>query len=565
MRLKVLVGEHAKALRWQEALTLWAAGSNEVTYNSLIAACQRGSLWQCALAVLKDLESTLQSSVISYSSCLSALERSQWSKALNLWEAMEEKKIEADVIAYNVAINACGEDWQAAIALLVHLNASRLKGSVISYNTTISATEKAGQWQVAMLLMEELTCQMVPDIITYNAVISACAKDGQWQQAMCLYQALLGSRLQPTVITCSSVVSACEKGGQWHRALRLLEDLPRSKVQANIITFNSAISACEKCGQWGEALRLMDGLKERGLSGDVVTFNSTISACEKGAEWRQSLHQMRNLSLRHLKANVISYNSSWSAQEECGQWLQALRSLEQLHQEGVSTGNLTCNSVISACEKANHWPHSLWLLGDLHHLHDLILLTCGLAAFHVEALWRPTLQLLRDWPQPAELFAGPTAAPVESLAVTACVKQRKWRESVLLREHFSDQRLPASALTVNLAIDACEKLSYWSQALGLLKNLEDQEQSNAISYGSCLSACDVGSRHRAHEPRLCRELQTAGLAALATEKRGGAEDIATFRAAFGLAAQDPALPLPRREGATVTEEDCSDEMVTIEA
>ena len=35
----------------------------EVTYNSLIAACQRGSLWQCALAVLKDLESTLQSSV----------------------------------------------------------------------------------------------------------------------------------------------------------------------------------------------------------------------------------------------------------------------------------------------------------------------------------------------------------------------------------------------------------------------------------------------------------------------------------------------------------------------
>ncbi|CAK9001929.1 unnamed protein product [Durusdinium trenchii] len=161
--------------------------------------------------------------------------------------------------------------------------------------------------------------------------------------------------------------------------------------------------------------------------------------------------------------------------------------------------------------------------GDLHHLHDLILLTCGLAAFHVEALWRPTLQLLRDWPQPAELFAGPTAAPVESLAVTACVKQRKWRESVLLREHFSDQRLPASALTVNLAIDACEKLSYWSQALGLLKNLEDQEQSNAISYGSCLSACDVGSRHRAHEPRLCRELQTAGLAALATEKRGGAE------------------------------------------
>lgn len=33
----------------------------------------------------------------------------------------------------------------------------------------------------------------------------------------------------------------------------------------------------------------------------------------------------------------------------------------------------------------------------------------------------------------------------------ARLRQRKWRESVLLREHFSDQRLPASALTVNLA------------------------------------------------------------------------------------------------------------------
>lgn len=44
-------------------------------------------------------------------------------------------------------------------------------GTLISYNSAISATEKAGEWQMAIHLMEELiTRQLLPDIITYNTV-----------------------------------------------------------------------------------------------------------------------------------------------------------------------------------------------------------------------------------------------------------------------------------------------------------------------------------------------------------------------------------------------------------
>ena len=45
---------------------------------------------------------------------------------------------------------------------------------MISYNSAISASEKAGEWQVAMQLMEELMAhQLLPDLITYNAVTLA--------------------------------------------------------------------------------------------------------------------------------------------------------------------------------------------------------------------------------------------------------------------------------------------------------------------------------------------------------------------------------------------------------
>eukprot|EP00434_Breviolum_minutum_P020079 symbB.v1.2.017711.t1/scaffold1384.1/size122353/1 len=489
MRLNAAVDEFAKAAHWQQALHLWSTAAlsdrNEVTYNSLIAACHRGSQWQRALIVLKELEQKLQATVISYSSALSAVAKAddRWHLALHLFQAMEN--VQRDAIVYNATIAACGEKWQHALSLFFQLVTSRLQGSLVSYNSAISAAEKSGEWRIAMQLMEDLiaTPHLLPDIITYNAVISACAKGGQWQHAMSLYSALLGYRLYPSVITCSSLISACERGGRWQEALHLLEELPAYEVKANIITYNSAISACEKRGQWQNAQFLMVQLKVCGLFADVITFNSTISACEKGGHWLQASHLLSMLQTGH-QATVISFNSTISAHEECSQWPHALQTLQELgHLIPSSATEMTCNSVISACDKGSRWSQAFWFLDDLHrqsHRHDVMLFTCNLAACASAAQWRRGLIVsamsMTAW---TGGLGGLALGILQSLAVTACVQQRHWREALGLHGKGS----PADVLTVNLTMDACEHFNYWLQSLQLLTDLEnDHDGPNAVSY-----------------------------------------------------------------------------------
>jgi pentatricopeptide repeat domain-containing protein 1 len=49
--------------------------------------------------------------------------------------------------------------------------------SVITYSSLISACEKAGQWDLALQVFDEMRGEgCVPNVITYNSLITACAQ-----------------------------------------------------------------------------------------------------------------------------------------------------------------------------------------------------------------------------------------------------------------------------------------------------------------------------------------------------------------------------------------------------
>eukprot|EP00438_Fugacium_kawagutii_P002059 Skav212340 [mRNA] locus=scaffold1488:128703:136906:+ [translate_table: standard] len=227
-----------EATHWRQALHLWSA------------AAQRNE-------------------VVSYSSALSALEKGRsWTLALEVFQRMDHRQLQRDVIAtgtqqqqwkvitaavYNAAISACGERWRHALVLVKWLAAvasvvdclMRLLGlqpNVITCSSLISACEKAGRWQEALHVLEELpSCQVRANVISYNAAIRSFEE--RWQRALQLAEELRSGGLSADVITVNSVINDL-RGRRWDVALRTQR-------------------------QWRQALKL------HGPEPDVLTVNLT--------------------------------------------------------------------------------------------------------------------------------------------------------------------------------------------------------------------------------------------------------------------------------------------------
>ena len=82
------------------------------------------------------------------------------------------------------------------------------------------------------------------NVVTYSAAISACEKAGQWQVALKLLELMVASHVQPNVISYNAVISACTQGSQWEQALNLFEPMSLNRVWPNNVSYNAAMSAC---------------------------------------------------------------------------------------------------------------------------------------------------------------------------------------------------------------------------------------------------------------------------------------------------------------------------------
>lgn len=52
-----------------------------------------------------------------------------------------------------------------------------MERSVITYSSLISACEKAGQWETALRIFNEMQQDnCVPNTVTYNSLVTACAQ-----------------------------------------------------------------------------------------------------------------------------------------------------------------------------------------------------------------------------------------------------------------------------------------------------------------------------------------------------------------------------------------------------
>ncbi|CAK9053478.1 Pentatricopeptide repeat-containing protein At2g31400 [Durusdinium trenchii] len=155
-----------------------------VQHNLLLGALSKEALWQEAQELLNELSEASQSvrpDVVTYNSVIAACERAwKWTTALHLFTVMRKERLKVSSISCNSLLSAFekGTQWTKALALLQQMGRWRLQTQV-SLCAVASACEKSWQWRRALLHLVG-----APDAVSYS-VWRGC--EGLWGQGQALF------------------------------------------------------------------------------------------------------------------------------------------------------------------------------------------------------------------------------------------------------------------------------------------------------------------------------------------------------------------------------------------
>ena len=323
--------------RWREALELLSelkgAGitPDAKMYNSVLDAFARSSDWQKAADVMREMErGGHELHARSYRGVVvAAANAGDWRTAWRFFKRMVSsgvrKSSRSPVIFSSVAV-VCGAAgrWEEALETLRLAARQGMTPTLIAYNATLGAMGKAGEWQEAQRLLNEMRHRSsarspqssgaalpvrgaaAPDVYSYTSVIDAFAKAGELERALRILEDMRHARVRPSLATLNALVSACRSGGQWQRALAIVEEMRRSGIEPDDQSLTLIVAACEAQGEWEE---VASSLTEGVAAGDGFLARVSIVAHARAGKWRAGSEVVRVMRASGTPGDVGVYNA----------------------------------------------------------------------------------------------------------------------------------------------------------------------------------------------------------------------------------------------------------------
>ncbi|KAL7450846.1 hypothetical protein ACHAWC_002704 [Mediolabrus comicus] len=395
---------------------------DEVTFGTVLAACERSGEWEELETSIPEVEMKPLLHVlhddkyddldivvpkpdeVTFGTVLAACERSgEWEELLRIAKAAIEYGVKLDGMALTSALHACqqlglAEEALSYLELMKQLGdddtpitrgrqrlgaKQPLRGpDGVAYRLAISACARAGghRWQDGIRLLNEMrgskSKDCAPDVVAYTAAIAGCSEAGEYTHAMKLIQTMRQEGIQPNVVTFSAVINACASASAnlarkreeedrsigmeevrlpMTRALKLLEAMksPTSTTKPNIVTYNAAIRACAEGLNLAGAFNLLRQLKDDELEPTIVTYGSLMTACERVGDVEAASRVFRmvkedNEDNDDIQANEIIYGAAISCCRKANEPERALLLLRKMISDELRPNTATFNTVIAA-------------------------------------------------------------------------------------------------------------------------------------------------------------------------------------------------------------------------
>ena len=161
----------------------------------------------------------------------------------------------------------------SATAANIITRARTKSGVQREFNNEISRLGKDGQWQEALLMLEEMEkAGFKATVVSYNAAMSALNKNGQSEQALDLFDRVFAgahsdgqAKMKADSFSYATALSACVQMRRWQRVFALFERMEDAGIKANAYHYSSLMTACERSEQPARAQEVFEQMQERGM------------------------------------------------------------------------------------------------------------------------------------------------------------------------------------------------------------------------------------------------------------------------------------------------------------
>lgn len=423
---------------------------DDVGCSCAIAACVKH--WELALALLLHFARSGSGLLRSHGAALSACAKAKrWEEALGLLHWFEDLELQADVISYGAAINAC--EWPQALQLMDDMKAKSCEANDFCYSAAMKSLS-AELWPLALQMLAELP---QPDRRTLNAALTTLGRGRQWQICLDLLRWPAADRISYNI-----ALDACS-GNAWVWALVLLDELG----EVDEVSLHAAISAMEEQGRWKEALALSWSHVQ-----DPSSLRAAIATLGAAAQWQRALGLFRGHAL-----DVYAGTAAVKACGNAGRWEQALQLVEDLR---PVLNAFALTALLTACANAQRWQTALALINeDFPVRRNAFCFSATIAACAKGAQWQQAAELLLRMP---EDLVEPNAICLNA-ALSACERSSQWQHAMQLSE---SSQIPLDAAGLHVLM-CCAELGHWQLALELMARHEDVMSTAALD--AAVMAC----------------------------------------------------------------------------
>eukprot|EP00913_Durusdinium_trenchii_P014894 g13969.t1 len=264
----------AKGAQWSlvldqlEALPSRLLSADVVTYATAMHAAVRGSAWPHGLALFQKMSTwTVQGSVSTpvANTLLAACEQgSLWQEALEILRSQPA----LDVTGFSSVVSACCRAglWRHGVHLLKRMRALQIPLSTGLFAAATNACAKRGQWEETLMWLHGSRCSALEPGLVATCASTGLAAAGRWLKAEELLQMMRNGQVQTDTMLCSSVMSKT----QWQGCALSLEQLRQSGLEPDEVALNTLASAQCRGGRWRGALRTVAGSLSTVWGGGVV-------------------------------------------------------------------------------------------------------------------------------------------------------------------------------------------------------------------------------------------------------------------------------------------------------
>ncbi|EFJ16526.1 hypothetical protein SELMODRAFT_116350 [Selaginella moellendorffii] len=274
-------GEGAISLCW--AMQLEGMRPDKATFASLLNACSDPNRLVDGRQIHSEIFDNIFSNsqqhhrdLFLWTSMITAYEQhGEYRKALELYEQMHSRQVEADRVTFISVLNACAHLSDLRQGQAIHARVMRrgLATDVAVANSIVFMYGKCGSFDEASIVFEKTKHK---DISLWTALIASYARHGHGEQALWIFRRLRQDGIELSNLTFVAMLSACSHVGLIEEGCEFFASMAELGIEPNMEHYSCLVDLLARAGHLHTAEEFLSRMP---VAANTIVLTALLAAC----------------------------------------------------------------------------------------------------------------------------------------------------------------------------------------------------------------------------------------------------------------------------------------------